>query len=636
MFPRSLSFLLGLSAILLLGIGTSCQSGDDHTAVQVPTYSAKQFHETVSVGGGVFNADNSKMMFTSNETGIFNAYEYDLATEAITPITQSDSETVSGISYFPQDQRVLYTSDQGGNENNHIYVRLTDGSTQDLTPYSGSKNSFWGFDRAGSKLYFQSNKRDPKYFDLYTLPINDLSAEPSLIFENNKAYQLNELSADERYLCVSLSESRDVSKLYLVDLTDGSMRLLSPEGSEANYSAAFFSLDSKELYYLTDEGADFRYLMKMNLASGESEKVFAPDWDVAYAYNSYHDKYHVMATNADAKTEIKIVETATGKEINIAELADSDITSVTISKDESLMSLRVGNSASPTDIYLYRFADQSLTRVTNSLNPAIKADHLVEGKVVRFKSFDGMEIPALYFEPKGASKDQQVPGIVYVHGGPGGQTRLTYRATIQHLVNHGYAVIAVNNRGSSGYGKAFFAADDKDHGGGDLQDCIYAKHHLASMGVVDTSRVAIVGGSYGGFMVMAALTKEPEAFDAGVDIYGVTNWLRTLRSIPPYWEAARKGLYKEMGDPFSADSVDLYNKSPLFFADQVTKPLMVLQGANDPRVLQIESDEIVAEVKKNNVPVEYVIFPDEGHGFRKKANRIKADEQMVAFLQAHL
>jgi dipeptidyl aminopeptidase/acylaminoacyl peptidase len=207
---------------------------------------------------------------------------------------------------------------------------------------------------------------------------------------------------------------------------------------------------------------------------------------------------------------------------------------------------------------------------------------------------------------------------------------------LQYLVNHGYAVLAVNNRGSSGYGKTFYQMDDQNHGDKDLKDCIAGKDWLATQTDIDGEKIGILGGSYGGYMTMAALTFAPEEFDVGVNLFGVTNWLRTLKSIPPYWESFREALYKELGDPFTADSVRLYEISPLFHAENVNKPLLVLQGANDPRVLQVESDEIVAAVEKNGVPVEYLVFPDEGHGFMKKENEIKAYGQIREFLDKFL
>ncbi|MCB1588374.1 MAG: S9 family peptidase, partial [Xanthomonadales bacterium] len=210
-----------------------------------------------------------------------------------------------------------------------------------------------------------------------------------------------------------------------------------------------------------------------------------------------------------------------------------------------------------------------------------------------------------------------------------------YSPLLQYLVNHGYAVYAINNRGSSGYGKTFFGLDDRQHGEADLADVVASKQFLIDSGVIDPQRVGIIGGSYGGYMVLAALAFEPDVFAVGVDIFGVSNWLRTLTSIPPWWESFRLALYAEMGDP-ATDEERLRRISPLFHADQIRHPLMVLQGANDPRVLQVESDEIVAAVKANNVPVEYLVFPDEGHGFVNRANQIEGYRAVREFLDTQL
>lgn len=203
-------------------------------------------------------------------------------------------------------------------------------------------------------------------------------------------------------------------------------------------------------------------------------------------------------------------------------------------------------------------------------------------------------------------------------------------------MNHGYVVLAVNNRGSGGYGKSFEKQDDRRHGEADLDDLVWAKRYLAGVGYVDTARVAILGGSYGGYLTLAAVTFRPETFAAGVDFFGISNWVRTLRSIPPYWESFRTALYDELGDPNSADSVRLYRISPLFHADQIRKPLLVLQGANDPRVLKIESDQLVDAVRQRGGVAEYVVFPDEGHGFIKKENNIRAYRTALEFLDRYV
>ncbi|MEH6665482.1 MAG: alpha/beta fold hydrolase, partial [Brevundimonas sp.] len=215
------------------------------------------------------------------------------------------------------------------------------------------------------------------------------------------------------------------------------------------------------------------------------------------------------------------------------------------------------------------------------------------------------------------------------------QTRRGYSAMVQHLVNHGYAVLGANNRGSSGYGKTFFHMDDRAHGEADLQDIVDGGQWLRDQDWVADDQVAVMGGSYGGYITAAALAFHPEAFEAGINIFGVTNWVRTLESIPPWWGAQRDALFDEMGDP-ATDAERHRRISPLFHASRIVRPMLVVQGANDPRVLQVESDELVAAVRANHVPVEYVLFPDEGHGFLRRENRITAQEAYLAFLNEHV
>ncbi|MBD0352927.1 MAG: S9 family peptidase, partial [Flavisolibacter sp.] len=317
-------------------------------------------------------------------------------------------------------------------------------------------------------------------------------------------------------------------------------------------------------------------------------------------------------------------------------IKDRMVQGVTISPGEKNMIVYAGSDRSPVDLYAYNFDNKNLQKLTNALNPEINPDELVDAQVVRFQSFDGLEIPAIFYKPHSASATSKVPALVWVHGGPGGQSRAGYSQAIQYFVNHGYAVLAVNNRGSSGYGKSFYKMDNRNHGDKDLKDCVWGKKWLAQQPNIDGNKIGIYGGSYGGFMALAGIIQYPQEFAVCVDMFGVMNWLRTLRSIPPYWESFREALYDEMGDPNSTDSARLRNISPLFNTDKVKTPLLVLQGSNDPRVLQVESDEIVAGAKRNGVPVEYVLFPDEGHGFVKKENQMKAARVTLAFLDKYL
>jgi dipeptidyl aminopeptidase/acylaminoacyl peptidase len=616
--------------------------GCEQTPEQAPvkTYSIEQFYKNINVSGGSFSPDESKMLVSTNETGIYNAYEIPVDGKGEKKqLTNSTVDSYFALSYFPNDERVLFTADQGGNENNHIYLQTPDGTQKDLTPYDSAKSSFYGWSQDKQSMFIASNKRDAKYMDVYERTIASLDSETGfgeVIYQNNDGRDVAAISPDKNYFALTESITSADSKMYLYNKATGETTDISEHEGDVQYNPQFFSLDNKELYYLTDEGAEFVYLMKVNLETMATEKVYEDKWDVWYAYESQNGKYRVIGVNEDASTKVHIFDMTTGKEVMLPAIEGGSIASVNISDSEKLARLTVSTSASPSNIYVYNFETNALTKLTDTLNPEMAASDLVEGKVVRFKSFDGTEIPGIYYQPKNAAPGEKVPALVWVHGGPGGQTRLSYFALIQYLVNHGYAILAVNNRGSSGYGKTFYHMDDQNHGDKDLKDCVAGKTYLESTGVIDMNKVGISGGSYGGYMVMAALTFAPEEFNVGVNLFGVTNWLRTLKSIPPYWESFRKSLYDEMGDPYTADSVRLYEISPLFHTEKVTKPLMVLQGANDVRVLPVESDEIVAGVKANGVPVEYVVFDDEGHGFRKKENEIEGYGKVLVFLDKYL
>lgn len=606
---------------------------------EVTKYTIEQFYQNVNVGGGSFSPDESKLLINSNESGIYNAYEIDIESGEQVALTNSTNESYFGRSYFPNDDRFVFTFDEGGNENVKVFMMSQEGNAKDLTPGDSIRNGFWGWSDDEESMFLMSNKRDSRFMDIYEMSRASMDDEvpiTEMLYQNNDGLDVGAISPNKRFYATTQAITSADGKMFLYDRSSGEKMDISEHEGNATYSPQFFSKDNSELYYTTDEGSDFVYLAKRNLASGEVEKVFESAWDVWYAYDSKNAKYRVIGINQDAKTVVKIFNQETGEEVVLPEIDGGSIASVGISKSENMARLTVSTSASPSNIYVYNFETKELKKLTNALNAEMNAEDLVEGKVVRYASFDGLEIPAIYYQPKVASANNKVPALVWVHGGPGGQSRLSYFALIQYLVNHGYAILAVNNRGSSGYGKEFNHLDDKNHGDKDLKDCVAGKDFLESTGVIDMEKVGIIGGSYGGYMTMAALAFEPEAFDVGVNIFGVTNWLRTLKSIPPHWESFRTALYDELGDPTSEDSVRLYEISPLFHTQNVTKPLMVLQGANDVRVLQVESDEIVAGVKANGVPVEYVLFDDEGHGFRKKENEIEGYGKIKVFLDKYL
>ena len=624
--------------LVLLFAAWSCTPKAEEKKPSV--YSMAQFMDIVQINGGSFSPDETKLLISSKETGIFNAFEIDIQSGEQKQLTKSDDNAIFAYSYFPDDNRILYGSDKGGNEITHVYVQTPEGDLKDLIQDSTAKAQFGGWSYDKKLLYYSSNSRDKRYFDLYKVQIDSKQSEskiyPStLLYKNEQGLDVASISNDDRYVALTQSITTNNSNMHLLDTQTGKTQLLSDHQGDMQFEPQYFSLDGKKLFYLTNEGSEFMYLASYDIATGDKAKVEEAPWDLMYAYLSHTGKYRVVAINNDARTEIKIYEEATGQPLKISGLPEGDITGVNISDSENLMSFYVSSSKAPSNLYVYNFGTKEIKQLTSTMSKEIAPDDLVAGETVRFKSYDGMEIPCLLYKPKGLAEGEKVPALLWIHGGPGGQTRLNYSPIIQHLVNHGYVILAVNNRGSSGYGKSFFAADDRKHGDADLKDCVESKKLLATLPYVDTDKIGIMGGSYGGYMTMAALTFTPEEFKVGVNLFGVTNWLRTLKSIPPWWASFREALYTEMGDPVK-DSVALYNKSPLFHAAKITKPFIVLQGSNDPRVLQVESEEIVEAAKKNGVAVEYVIFPDEGHGFVKKENNIKASEEIVKFLDNYL
>lgn len=598
---------------------------------QAKQYTIEQFMKTVRIGGGAFSPDNKNLLISTNQSGIFNVYAIPVTGGEPRQLTQSTNESTFAVDYLP-DGRFLYSYDKGGNENSHLYL-LENGTERDLTPGEKVKASFAGWNADKSAFYYTKNERDPKFFDVYQMDAKTFQSK--LMYENTSGFELGPISLDGKWIAFTKPNTTSDSDIYLYNVASKEMKHISPHQGEASYSPSDFDPAGKYLYYLTDDGGEFSYVARYDLVTGKKEPVEKANWDVMYIEFSRHGKYRVVAVNEDAHTKITITESETGKVIPLPKLPNGDITGVGISDNEKLMRFYLNGDRSPSNLYVYDFASGKATRLTNTLNPEINPDDLVESDVVRFKSFDGMTIPNILYKPHQASAMNKVPAIVMVHGGPGGQTRAGYSPLTQYLVNHGYVVLGINNRGSSGYGKTFFTADDGKHGREPLWDCVEAKKYLKSLGYVDENKIGIMGGSYGGYMTLAALAFKPEEFKVGVDLFGVANWIRTLESIPPYWEPFRKALYKEVGDPVK-DRQFLMDTSPLYHADKITKPLMVLQGKNDPRVIKPESDDIVAAIQKKGGIVEYVVFDNEGHGFTKKENEIKGYSAILVFLDKYL
>jgi dipeptidyl aminopeptidase/acylaminoacyl peptidase len=616
------------------GEGSQATAAATEAAIARPSkqYRIEDFVESTGVGGASFSPDESRILFSSNRSGVWNAYTMPVSGGDWTPVTSSTTDNSYSVAYFPTDERVLITRDQGGNELNHLYVIEADGSEKDLTPGENLKAEFLGFTADGSAFHVMSNERDPRFFDVYRY--DSTGYDRTLVFENTTGMEPFAMSDDGKWLAVGKANTTNDSDLYVVDLATGQSTHVSEHEGQANFTAQDFSPDGQWLYYTANDQGEFAQLRRVKMGSWEHEPVRSADWDIVAAYFSKGGKYLAVATNVDGSTQVKLYDAATDAEQPLPTLPSGEIRGLRIADSEQRMAFYLNGDRQPNDLYVLDIGGEP-RQLTTSLNPAIDPADLVESSVVRFNSFDGMEIPNILWKPHQATAENPAPALVWVHGGPGGQTTRAHAAVIQYLANHGYVVLGINNRGSSGYGKTFFAADDGKHGREPLWDTVEAKKYLQSLDYVDDEKIGIIGGSYGGYMVLSALAFQPGEFKTGVNIFGVSNWIRTLESIPPYWESFREALYQEVGNPETQRDF-LIETSPLFHADKINVPLMVLQGANDPRVIKAESDDIVAAVQKNGVPVEYVVFDDEGHGFSKKKNQIEGYGKILAFLDQHL
>jgi dipeptidyl aminopeptidase/acylaminoacyl peptidase len=478
-----------------------------------------------------------------------------------------------------------------------------------------------------------TNERDPRLFDLYEYATRDYSRR--LILRNDQGHQVRAVSPDHRLVATSRIIDNATVATYVYDVAAGRLNRIGPDQAGISSEPQTFSADSRALFYVTDEGREFKALVRMDLAAGRSTTVLQADGDVTGARLSPDGTRLVVDVNQNARQRPLLFDAVSLKPLPLPGVTPGLSAEVIPAPAGPLALVSETDGATPGSVYILNLETGRRDRLLTSAPPGIATADLSVGRVVKFASYDGVIVPGILYTPRKPSAEGPRPAVIHVHGGPGDESRIGYRPLVQYLVAHGYVVFEINNRGSSGSGKIFYHLDDRRHGDADLDDVVAAKRMLVTRGLADPDRVAIQGQSYGGYMALAGLTFRPTEFAAGVDIYGVSNWPRLLAATPVWWEDLRRLLFSEMGDP-EKDAAHLKAISPIFHAERIVRPLLVLQGANDPRVLPRESEDIVAKVRSAGTPVDYLVFPDEGHGFRKTANQARAYRAILAFLDRHV
>ena len=595
-------------------------------------YSSAQFMSTAKTSGMVFSPDEKRILFTSDASGILNVYEVCLSDRTQRRLTHSITENVYAVSYFPSDARILIAKDRGNRENLVLCVLETDGKETVLTRGDEVHAYFHRWSVDGHSFYVSTNERDASFYDLYKVNAHTFARE--LIYQATDKYYFSAISADERYALFVKSARKGDSDIFLYDVANSEMKCLTPHEGDALNCLPIFTREGTAIYYISDKDSDFRYVQRLDLTSGETRCIEREDSDVIATYFSFDYRRRMTFYNDSATTRrLKIHDEASDAVFTLPGFTEQSITSAVISKSGRLLAFYVEGDRSPGNLYVYDLEQRSVTQLTESLNPEIDPEDLVESELVSFRSFDGLEIPCLLWRPHGICASNKAPALIWVHGGPGGRMAKGYKGRIQYLVNHGYVILGLNYRGSSGFGKEFFRADHRKHGREPLWDCVAAKEYLANIDYVNSSSIGIIGASFGGYMALSALTFHPEEFAAGVNICGVSNLLSFASNLPRYWDAKR--FYEKLGDPGEEQEL-LRSISPFFYADRINKPLMILQGATDPRCPRDQSDEMVAAIRRNGGQVEYIVYDDEAHGFRKRKNAIHAYEAILNFFDRHL
>ncbi len=601
-----------------------------------------------------FAPDGQRLAFLTDITGVPQVWQVALPRPLEGPRWPDQltfgRERVGGVHFSPTDDLLIFTRDVGGDERMQLFSLGGDGEERCLTEgYAQVRHAFGAWARDGGAFLFAANRRDPRLFDLYR---QTLEGEAELVWRNEvPGYLASPVFApDGRRAAVVRQESSFNHRLFEVDLTTGEARPLFRGRGEAagaawegwtRFRAVAYAPEGDALFVLTDYEADFLYLARLELATGSLRPLVRPAWDCEGFALSPDGRRLVYVVNEDGASRLYVLTLATGRSRPappVGRVPGVVMGALTFSPDGRKVAFTFTSSVRTNDVYVWDLEADVVTAVTRSAHGGVPVASFVAPVLVRYPTFDReatgevRRIPAWFYLPPEASAAHPVPAVVIVHGGPEGQYRPTFRFFAQYLVHHGYAVLAPNVRGSTGYGKVYSHLDDVERRMDAVADLAYAAHWLREQPEVAGDRLAVYGGSYGGFMVLAALTTYPDLWAAGVDVVGVSNLATFLEHTSPYRRAHREAEYGSL----ERDRDFLERIAPIHHVDRIRAPLMVIHGANDPRVPLGEAEQLVAALRRRHVPVEFLVFDDEGHGLVKLKNKLVAYPAIVAFLERYL
>jgi len=489
----------------------------------------------------------------------------------------------------------------------------------------------WALD--GKTFLYLSTARDARFQDLYEYDVK--SGKSRRLWEASGTLSVAVASRDHRRFVLVDTRSDVDSDLYLLDLRKSPKpRLLTPHQGPVLYAPLDFSRDGRTLYLTTDAGSEFKALHALDLAAGKERTIASGSWDVVTGGFSPRYRWFWSFVNEDGLPRPEVSSARTHKPVVLpAPPGDGAWEPRSFSVSERYLGAMLRGDSNPGTPYIIDLETGTARALGEALPPSLRSRQMVSSRSVRIPSFDGKPVPAFVYAPE----RQNGAAIILVHGGPTSQSIRRFSPFIQYFVSKGYLVLVPNVRGSTGYGKSWTALDNKDFGGAPLKDVVACKQWLVGNAGVAADRVAIAGGSYGGYMVLAAATFVPTEFAAHVDFFGVSELKSLVEGFPAYWEAFLPFIYAKFGDPRDPKDVAyMHDRSPLYFVDRIQRPLLVVQGDKDVRVKKDQSDRIVAALKARKVPVHYLVLSNEGHGFSRNESQIAAFGTTDRFLDRYL
>lgn len=633
---RNLFHTLALLFVIFLFSSTRSLSQN----ALVPTTASDDLNRTVALMAKIgacsspsFSPDGKRMAFVSNMNGMPQVWT--VATDGGFPVlVTAQDDPVGFVTWSPDGAWLAFNVAPGGGFNEQIYIVRPDGTGLRRLTEGGKENNFlssWTHD--GRFLTFSSNRRVAASTDSYLLDVTN--GQMKMVAENRGTGGISDVSRDGRYAVVSRLINRGDNDLYLVNISDGKESKLTTHEGPGTFFGGTFSPDGKTIYLGSNKDRDLIAFARVKLnENGEpgTIDILAERDDAELGNFDINEQGTVAALiwNAGGRSELAFVDLVTGKTTAIQGLPAEIVGGLDYSNDGRRLAMVASGAASPPDIWSLDIRTGRFSKITNSPHAGINLSELVRPELVRYQAHDGLELSGWLYRPKNA----QEPGpiVLSFHGGPEGQERPSFNSTYQALLAQGIGVFAPNVRGSSGFGKRFVNLDNGPLRENGIKDIKATIDHVVKSGVADPKRIGIMGGSYGGYMVAAGLTEYPDLLAAGANLFGVVNFETFFKHTQPWMAAISKIEY---GDPDTQTEM-LRRLSPIHRVDRIKAPTIVLHGANDTNVPVIEAEQMVENLKKRGVPVEYVLFPDEGHGWRKIPNRIRSTVEIVRWFDKYL